>query len=276
MRRSGKTLEHPRPQQVGRRRLDVHRLERDHHVGRGVHRGNRQPSRGAEVDGQDGAGVAAGLPHGIPVGVVEARRAERRGVLGEAEGVAPLGGRAPDLLGGELGVPNHGDGHRDEPPGVRGAPVVDVPVVVGADQRIGEVQVLALEHPGREGGERGEVERGEHAAGVHVLHPLVDVVAAGADLVETLGLQPVFLPGPPGDGVEGRGLHDHLAEDPDVGALLVADELGGAVLVLGRQVVDEQVRRLDEVVVDADEDHFIDGSHGSLREGRFRISRIIV
>ena len=32
----GVGLEHPGPQQVGRRRLDVHGLQRDHHVGRRV------------------------------------------------------------------------------------------------------------------------------------------------------------------------------------------------------------------------------------------------
>ena len=46
-------LDHPRPQQVGRGRLDVHGLQRDHHVGRRVDGGDRQPARRPEVHRQD-------------------------------------------------------------------------------------------------------------------------------------------------------------------------------------------------------------------------------
>ena len=84
-----------------------------------------------------------------------------------------------------------------------------------------------------------------------------DVVAAGPHLVEALRLDAVLLLGAPGDGVERRGLHHDLAEDPDVGALVVAHELRRPVLVLGVEVVGEQVGRLDEVVVDADEDEVV-------------------
>ncbi len=258
----GVGLDHPRPQQVGRRGLDVHRLQRDHHVGRRVDRGDRQAPRAAQVDRQHRAGVDARLPHRVPVVVVEAGVAERRGVLGEAERVAALGRRAPHLGGGLLGAPDRGHGHGDEAAGVGAAPLVDVPVVVGPHEGVRQVDVVAEERAGREGGERGEVHRGQHAAGVHVLDPLVDVVAAGPHLVEALRLHAVLLLGAAGHGVERRGLHHDLAELPHVGALVVAHQLGRPVEVLGVEVVDEEVGRLDEVVVDTDEDEVVDFGHG--------------
>ena len=88
------------------------------------------------------------------------------------------------------------------------------------------------------------------------------VVAAGPDLVEALRLEAVLLLGPAGHRVEGGRLHDDLAELPDVGALVVADELGRPVLVLGLEVVDEEVGRLDDVVVDADQDEVVGIEHG--------------
>ena len=128
--------------------------------------------------------------------------------------------------------------------------------------------------PGGEGRERGEVHRGQDAAGVHVLDPLVHVVAAGSDLVEALRLEAVLLLGSTGHGVERRGLHDDLAERPDVGALVVADQLGRPVLVLGVEVVDEQVGRLDDVVVDADQDEVVGSEHGVPLAMRIELSLV--
>jgi hypothetical protein len=90
----------------------------------------------------------------------------------------------------------------------------------------------------------------------------VDVVATRPHLVEALRLHAVLLLGPAGDRVERRGLHDHLAERPDIGPLVIAHELRRPVEELGVEVVDEEVGRLDEVVVDADEDEIIDFEHG--------------
>ena len=145
---------------------------------------------------------------------------------------------------------------------MRPAPLVDVPVVVRLDERSGEVGVITGEDPSREGRERREVHRREHAPGVHVLDPFVDVVTAGPHLVEALRLHAVLLLGPAGDGVQGRGLHHDLTEDPDIGAFVVAHQLGRSVPVLGRQMVGEEVRWLDQMVVDTDEDEVIDFGHG--------------
>jgi len=94
----------------------------------------------------------------------------------------------------------------------------------------------------------------------------VGVVAAGPHLVEALRLHAVLLLRAPGDRVEGGGLHGHGAELPDVVALVVAHELGRPVLVPRGEVVDEDVRRLDQVVVDADEDEVLDVHGLPLRE----------
>ena len=64
--------------------------------------------------------------------------------------------------------------------------------------------------------------------------------------------------GRPATALSADGLHRDAAEHPDVGAGVVAHELGRPVLVLGVEVVDEQVRRLDQVVVDADQDEVVD------------------
>jgi len=117
-----------------------------------------------------------------------------------------------------------------------------------------------------------EVHRCQHATGVHVPDPLVDVVAAGPDLVEALRLEAVLLLGATGHRIESGGLHDHLTEGPDVGALVIAHQLRGPVKVVGSQVVDEEVRGFDDVVVDADEYEVVDIEHIALP--RIRLSLV--
>ncbi len=180
-------LDHPRPQQVGGGLADVHRLQRDHHVDRGVGRGDRQLARRAEVDADSTVPVShERLPQRVPV--------RRRGSSGSPSVAGfsvkvsewqPIAATRRTSSAVELRVPQHRDGHRDEAVGVGAAPPLDVPVVVGPHDRLGQVLVLgAEEQPARERRERREVHRREHAAGAHVLHPLVDVVAAGPHLVE--------------------------------------------------------------------------------------------
>ncbi len=161
-------------------------------------------------------------------------------------------------------VPDGGDGHGDEPGRVGGAPLVQVPVVVGTDEGERQVEIVAQKGPGRERGEAREVHGGEHTARVHVLHPLVDVVTARPHLVEALRLEPVLLLGSPGDGVERGRLHDDLPEGPDVVPLVVTDELRRALLVLRGEVVHEEIGWLDDVIVDADQNEVVNLAHGSL------------
>ena len=106
------------------------------------------------------------------------------GVLGERDRVAALVGQAAHLVGRLVDVEQREDAARDEALGVGAAPLVDVPVVVGLDHDQVDVAVGALvQHLAGEAGPVREVEPGELAAGRHVAHPLVHVVAAGAHLV---------------------------------------------------------------------------------------------
>src|SRR5204863_140152 len=78
-------------------------------------------------------------------------------VLGERDRVAALRGDAPDLGRAQLGLPQHGQRHRDEPARIRAAPLVDVPVVVRLHGRERELLVVAREEqPPGEGRERRE------------------------------------------------------------------------------------------------------------------------
>ena len=149
-------------------------------------------------------------------------------------------------------------------PGIGAAPLVDVPVVVRLHDRERELLVVAREEqPAGERRERREAHAREHAARAHVLHPLVHVVATGAHLVEGGRVDAVLLLRPAGDRVE-PDVGDRLAvEHPHVVAGVGVLDAGRAVGELRRHPALEQVRRLDEVVVDADEDHVLDPHAGS-------------
>ncbi len=126
----GELLEHRRVDEVGRALHDVHRLEHDHHVDRRVDRGHHELARRADVHADDRPVVRARLPDRVPVIGVQARQAERLGVLRERDRVATLLRHPPDLGRARLRVPDHRDRERDEALGRVPAPLVDVPVVV--------------------------------------------------------------------------------------------------------------------------------------------------
>jgi hypothetical protein len=119
---------------------------------------------------------------------------------------------------------------------------------------------LAREQQATEGRERGEAHGGEDAVGVHVPDALVDVVAAGAELVEGGGLHAVLLRRPAHDGVEADVGNGSALEDPDVAAVLLPHDARRTVLVARGDVVLEHRRGLDDVVVDRHQDHIF-GAH---------------
>jgi hypothetical protein len=86
----------------------------------------------------------------------------------------------------------------------------------------------------------------------------VHVEAARAQLGVRAGVEAPLVARPADRGRHaergGRGL---ALEHPLVDAVLVADDLGHLVGPLRRDVVLPHVGRLDEVVVDADEDHVV-------------------
>ena len=118
------------------------------------------------------------------------------------------------------------------------------------------------EQSGAEARERRKAHRPQDPTGVHVLDPLVDVVAAGPHLVEGGGLDPVLLPGAARHRVEADVRDDRPVEDPDVRAVGPAIDAGSTVPVAGREMVVEHVGRLHEMVVDADQDE-VSGLHGT-------------
>ena len=142
-------LEHPGPQQVGGGRLDVHRLERDHHVRRRVDGRDGEPARRAEVDGRAPCPCRSTPARPGP--------STRRGSSGSPSAAGfsvklsewqPLAAVRRTLVRGQLGVPDDRDGHGDEAAGVGAAPLVDVPVVVRADEGERQVGVVARQRPG--------------------------------------------------------------------------------------------------------------------------------
>ena len=180
--------------------------------------------------------------------------------------MASLLGDAVNLARKRLGIPDRGHGERDEPTRVRAAPFVDVPVVVRLRQ--GERRLLVVEggeQPAGEPGQRWEVERAEHPVGVHVEDALLDVEAPFPDLVEAGRVDPVLLGRTSRDRVEADVRHLEFEELPHVGAVVLVDDLGREIPVLGGEMALEQVGRLDHVVVDADDDHVLGAHRGPLR-----------
>ena len=254
----GELPQHGREEEVRRALDDVHGRQRDQHVEGRVGGGHDDLRRRADVHAHHRPLVRTGRPERVPVVAVDARPPELGRVLGEGHGVASLGRHPAHLGRHDLGVPDGGDGQRDEAARVGAAPRLDVPVVVGLQH--GERQVLVL-RPGEELpaelDERGEAHRSEHAVHVHVPDPLVDVVAAGPHLGERGGLDAVLLGGPSHDGVQ-PDVGDLVAlVGPDVDPAVLVDDPRGAVLPLGRHPALEHVGRLDDMVVDTHEDEIL-------------------
>src|SRR5207248_6617043 len=94
--------------------------------------------------------------------------------------------------------------------------------------------------------------------------------------VEARGVEAVLLGRATGDGVEPDVLRPLPLEEPVLAAVVVGEHLRGAVPVLRRDVPLEHVRRLDDVVVDTDEDEVFDVHPApplGLLDGSVRLSR---
>jgi hypothetical protein len=83
----------------------------------------------------------------------------------------------------------------------------------------------------------------------------VDVPTALAHLVVGDGLAAIFLANPADHGIEPNVARAAPFVEPVLDALFIATELGHQVLVLNRCMVVIHRRRLDDMVVDADDDH---------------------
>ncbi len=122
----------------------------------------------------------------------------------------------------------------------------------------GRVLVLRGEELGagelREG---READRAEHAVGVHVLDARLDVPGALADMAVGRRLDAVFVRWPADDRVQAEIRDDAAFVDPGIVAVLHRVHPGGHVLVLGRQMLGEEVGRLDDMVIDAHENQVV-------------------
>src|SRR5262249_53751749 len=126
-----------------------------------------------------------------------------------------------DLLQGPSHVPRRQNRARDEATGVGAAPLIDVPVVVGAqvNQRLALVRGL-VKLTAVETNTAGEVQRGGDAVDVHVIDAGVGLIDASAQLLQGGRLHAVFLQNASNDGVQADGGHLHPLVFPVVRAVL--------------------------------------------------------
>ena len=144
---------------------------------------------------------------------------------------------APDLVRGLVGIGEEGDAHRDDAVGVLRVPLVVEPVVPRARHREAELGIAATgEHRSAEAGDlRREIHRRPHAVDVHVANAGVDVVTAGAHLVEARRLDLPVLALAADDRVQSDLEEDLAVEVPHLVALFGLDDLGCEVLQLRRE-----------------------------------------
>ena len=191
--------------------------------------------------------------------------------LGHADGTSPFLGDPPELYQRRVHVPEREDGLRNEPSWIGSAPLIDVPIVVGLQHDEGQILVLSLlERATAKAGHAGETHGRQHAVPIHVTHPLVDVVGTGTHLGVSGRVESPLLLRPRNHGIEPHHRHLLVLVDPLVHALVVVHDVGGFVDVAGGNVFPEHVRGLNDVIVDADQNHVI-RLHGVLLT---RLSRV--
>jgi hypothetical protein len=222
--------------------------------------------------GASGTVVGARREQRIPRAAVDRWRADRCGVLRERHRVTSLVGEAPDLLCRLLDVEVREDPARDEPVGMRAAPLVDVPVVVGLDHHEVDLGIGTLvEHLPGEPRPVREVEAREITAGRHVEDAGVDLVAPRTHLVVRDRIDVEVLGRLARHRVEAEVAALHVAVPPLLAAGVVGDDTRRELAVLLRHVAVEHVGRLAYVVVDTDEDHVV-GTHGGAPVSRSCLS----
>ncbi|CAB4816924.1 unannotated protein [freshwater metagenome] len=207
---------------------------------------------------QHGLRLDARGEEGVPLVRVDRRHVERFGVLGEGDRVAALGRKPPHLGRSFFDIEQRQHAARDEATGMRTAPLVDVPVVVGLDHDLVDIEVGALvQHLPGEAGEVGEVESRELTTRVHVTHALVYVEAARTHFVVAARVDVEHLAGFAGHGIEAEIATLDVAVPPLLDAALVGEDPRRLGLVTGRNMRVEHGGRFGDVIVDADEDEIV-------------------
>jgi hypothetical protein len=161
---------------------------------------------------------------------------------------------APDLGGGEIGVAEERDPGGDAPSWVGRVPLLEMPVVPSLDDGVAELWIRAgrVDRSAESGDLGREVDRCPDPVDVHVLDPLVDVVATGPDLVEPGRLEGPLRLGATDDGAEAGQLVALAVEQPDLVAGLIGHQAGCSRLESSRHPPFEDVGGLHQVVVDRD------------------------
>src|SRR6478609_499562 len=208
--------------------------------------------------------LGKGAKHRPPIlVVVVARKPFQVRQFRHRDRATALGGDAANFGTHRLGVPRRQDRDRDESVRVTARPFVDVPVVVGRDHHQRHLLAVHVEVPGGESRECREAHRREDAVSVHVPDAFVHVVHAGAHLGEAGRVAPPLLGRPRHHRVQPAHALRPALIHPLVDALVVGDDDRRLGLVLGGHVVEEHVRRLHDVVVDAHQDQVV-GLHSSV------------
>ena len=252
----GKRQRDTRPQHVRAGDQAVDREERGDRLKRSVRGGDWRPLCRARVQAHDGVGLLAGGEQRIPHPAVQAADPALGGQLGEADRLETARGIAAYLLGRELRVGEPRQLQRDYPLRVAAGPHLEMPVVPGPQCGQPQLEIVTLpEHrAGEPGDQRGEVQRGPDAGQVHVGDPGVDVPTAAAHLVEPGGFHAPFLVRPSDHRVEPDIRILPVLIAPHLASVVGLDDLGRAVGQRGGKPADEHVGRLDDVIVDRDQD----------------------
>ena len=177
------------------------------------------------------------------------------GLLGHGHGFETALGVATDLCGAHFGIRHVGDAQGHDPVRIGGVPVLEEPIVPRPGAGDAEFAVVdQAEERAAEARYTGrKIHRRLNAPDIHVLDAIVDAIAARPHLVETRGLHPVVLLGPPRHAHETHleiGLAIH---HPDLVPLLGLHHLGPAILELRGQPSLEGFRGLHQVIVHRDQ-----------------------
>ena len=204
------------------------------------------------MQADDGVGLLAGREEGIPLAAEDGREAELGRELGETHRLEAPCRVGPHFRRGQRDVLEPGQLEGDDAFGVGSRPRLEVPVVEGAQAGQSELGILSprVDGTAETRHQRREAQSGPDPGPVHVLNSGLDVEAARPHFVEARRLHAPLVAGAADHGVQADVGVAVALEDPGLGAVVLLDHPGGGVGQGGGQTTLEEIRRLDEVVVD--------------------------
>jgi hypothetical protein len=144
-----------------------------------------------------------------------------------------------------------------------------VPIVVRADHDLIDLGVGSLiQHLSRKARPVWEIETGKLPPGIHVLDPLVHVVATWAHFFITVGIDIEVLGRLARHCVQPEISAPQVAEIPLLDPVVLFDHPRGQILVPGRDVSVEHVRRFGNVIIDADQNQIFGFHKAKVPESR--------